>query len=155
MRAHSTLWTLSVGSPTDQDLKDNPAIRICEEAHQTGCFISYNSVAPGKQKDSPLILPGAIVVNPLTWTRDTALAPAKLNRGSTFFNEDHTYQIMPGFASAQIADGGLAVVAKDPGRLNVPFFPKGVYHGFDYPLFYENIAANAAQRIQAYLAGSK
>ncbi|WP_321342026.1 DUF3089 domain-containing protein [Breoghania sp.] len=141
-------WSL-----TRQDLKDNPAITICENALQTGCFVSYNSVAPGRQKASPLILPGAIVVNPLTWTREDTLAPASDNRGSTFFNKDHTYQILPGFASAQIADGGLAVVAKDPERLNSPFFPEGVYHGFDYPLFYENIMANASQRIQTYLAG--
>lgn len=142
-------------SITEEDLRDNPAIEICEDAHQTGCFISYNSVAPGKQKDSPVILPGAIVVNPLTWTREDTLASAELNRGSTFFNEDDTYQTYPGFASAQIADGGLAVVAKDPKRLDVPFFPSGVYHGYDYPLFFENIMTNAAQRIQAYLAKKK
>ncbi|WP_319772086.1 DUF3089 domain-containing protein [Breoghania sp.] len=142
-------------SVTHQDLKDNPAITICEEARQTGCFVSYNSVAPGRQEASPLILPGAIVVNPLTWTREETLAPASRNRGSTFFNQDHTYQILPEFASAQIADGGLAVVAKDPARLNSPYFPQGVYHGYDYPLFYENIMSNAAQRIQSYLDARK
>ncbi|MBN9669616.1 DUF3089 domain-containing protein [Roseibium aggregatum] len=143
-------WSL-----TEQDLKDNPAIEICDLPHQTGCFVSYNSVAPGKQSLSPLIQPGAIVVNPLTWTRDTALAPASLNLGSTFFNEDGSSETLPGFASAQIADGGLAVVAKDPKRLESRFFAKGVYHSFDYPLFFENISANVAQRTQAFLTGGK
>lgn len=143
-------WSL-----TEQDLRDNPSISICNHAHQTGCFVSYNSVAPGKQKDSPLILPGAIVVNPLTWTREESLAPGSLNRGSTFFNGDGSYHTLPGFASAQIADGGLAVVAKDPERLDTPYFPKGVYHGYDYPLFYGNITENAAQRIQAYLSSKR
>lgn len=139
-------------SITEQDLKDNPALRICEQARQTGCLISYNSVAPGRQKDSPLIQPGAIVVNPLTWTLDKTLAPANLNRGSTFANKGGSFETLPGFASAQIADGGLAVVAKDPARLQSPLFPEGVFHGYDYPLFFENISENVAQRIQSYLS---
>lgn len=142
-------------SITAEDLGDNPNIEICDAAHQTGCFVSYNSVAPGKQKDSPVIFPGAIVVNPLTWTREDTLAPASRNRGSVFIEKNGTYQILPGFASAQIADGGLEVVARDPDRLNSEFFPHGVYHSYDYPLFAENISMNAAQRIQAYLLSGK
>ncbi len=38
-------------SITARDLADNPNIEICDSAHQTGCFVSYNSVAPGHQKD--------------------------------------------------------------------------------------------------------
>ncbi len=98
-----------------------------------------------------MIFPGAIVVNPLTCTREDTLAPASLNRGSVFIEKNGTYRIEPEFASAQIADGGLVVVAKDPQRLASEFFPAGVYHSYDYPLFEENIAMNAAQRIQAYL----
>ncbi|MBG6175514.1 MAG: DUF3089 domain-containing protein [Roseibium album] len=142
-------------SITDEDLRDNPSIEICDAAHQTGCFVSYNSVAPGKQKDSPVIFPGAIVVNPLTWTREDTLAPASRNRGSVFMEKSGTYQILPGFASARIANGGLEVVAEDPDRLKSKFFPEGVYHSYDYPLFAENISMNAAQRIQAYLLSGK
>lgn len=138
-------------SITDDDLKANPAINICFTPHQTGCFISYNSVAPGRQSAAPMILPGATVVNPLTWTRDPAPAPRRLNMGSTFFNKDGSSQSYPGFASAQIKDGGLEVVAEDPKRLANPYFPPGVYHGYDYSLFFENIRSNAAQRIETYL----
>jgi pimeloyl-ACP methyl ester carboxylesterase len=139
-------------SITGDDLKVNPKITICDEPHQTGCFISYNSVAAGHQKDAPMILPGAVVVNPLTWTRDEALAPASLNRGSTFFNKDQSSRTLPHFTSARIADGGLVVTPKDPSLLESPFFPAGVYHSYDYSLFFENIRANAAQRIEAYLS---
>lgn len=139
-------------SITADDLKANPKITICDEPHQTGCFISYNSVAAGHQKDAPMILPGAVVVNPLTWTRDETLAPASLNRGSTFFNKDQSSKTLPHFTSAQIADGGLVVTPKDPSLLASPFFPAGVYHSYDYSLFFENIRANAAQRIEAYLS---
>lgn len=142
-------------SITQEDLSDNPAITICSEPHQTNCFISYNSVAPGQQKESPVILDGAIVVNPLTWTREETLAPAKLNRGSSFFEKGGAFQTLPGFASAQISDGGLTVVAKDTERLKSNFFPTGVYHSYDYSLFFENLSSNAAQRIQAYLSNLK
>ena len=142
-------------SITQEDLRDNPAITICSEPRQTNCFISYNSVAPGKQKESPLIQDGAIVVNPLTWTREQTLAPAKLNRGSSFFEMDGSFQTLPGFASAQISEGGLAVVAKDPARLKSKFFSTGVYHSYDYSLFFENLSSNAAQRIESYLANQK
>jgi hypothetical protein len=29
-------------------------------------------------------------------------------------------------------------------------FPSGVYHAYDYALFYENLKANAAERIRAF-----
>jgi len=29
-------------------------------------------------------------------------------------------------------------------------FPKGVYHAFDYSLFYENLKVNIAERIEAF-----
>ena len=139
-------------SVTDEDLRANPAMTICDTPDQTGCFVSYNSVAPGKQGEAPMILPGAVVVNPLTWTRQTGVAPASTNLGSTFFNPDGTSDTLPGFASAEIADGGLAVVVEDPDRVKQDFFPAGVYHGYDYALFFEDLRSNAAQRIQSILA---
>ncbi|MCX2725784.1 DUF3089 domain-containing protein [Roseibium salinum] len=139
-------------SITGEDLQDNPAIDICGEPRQTGCFISYNSVAAGKQGEAPMILKGAIVVNPLTWTRETKLAPSSLNLGSTLFDGENPWRTYPGFTSAQIADHGLVVAPADPALLETPFFPQGVYHSLDYSLFFENIKSNAAQRIQAHLA---
>ncbi|GGD19364.1 DUF3089 domain-containing protein [Aureimonas glaciei] len=139
-------WSITTG-----DLASNPAVTLCFAPHQTGCFVTYNSVAPGRQAEAPTILPGAQLVNPLTWTRGTAPAPASLNLGSTFFDLGGTSKTLPGFASAEIVDGGLAVVAEDPSLLKQDFFPPGVYHSFDYSLFFENLRANVAQRIQAHL----
>jgi pimeloyl-ACP methyl ester carboxylesterase len=147
-------------SITEDDLKENPNIKICSHAKQIGCFITYNTVAPGKQKFSPVIFPGAVVVNPLTWTTKTTFAPAALNRGSLMVNKNEdggftgSFQLLPGFASAQIADGGLQVVAKNPEMLvaEPKYFHKGVYHVFDYLLFSQNITMNASQRIQTFLS---
>lgn len=139
-------------SITNEDLEDNAAIKICDAPAETGCFIAYNSVAPGKQSEAPMILKGATVVNPLTWTREPTLAPSSLNSGSTFFDKKGIWQTYPGFASAQIVDEGLVVIPEDPSMLDSPFFPEGVYHSYDYSLFFENLKSNVSQRIQAHLS---
>lgn len=33
-----------------------------------------------------------------------------------------------------------------------PVFVAGVYHNYDYPFYYANIAANAANRVNRFLA---
>ncbi|QDG75015.1 DUF3089 domain-containing protein [Labrenzia sp. PHM005] len=150
-------------SITEENLKENSNIKICSEANQIGCFITYNTVAPGKQKYSPVIFPGAVVVNPLSWTREDTLVPASRNIGSAIPNQNKdgkfvgTFTLFPGFASAQIADGGVAVIAKNPDLLvtKPKVFHTGVYHVFDYLLFSENISKNAAQRIQTFLTDKK
>lgn len=141
-------------SITGEDLSRNPGLRICREAGETGCFISYNCVAPGRQGVAPTIRPGAIAVNPLSWKTDGALVPASENLGAVFFSKDGSSRTIPEFTSAQAKDGGLEVVPADPSLVNVanPNFPKGVYHAFDYSLFFDNLKENAGRRIKAFQA---
>ncbi|WP_462324905.1 DUF3089 domain-containing protein [Desulfoplanes sp.] len=138
-------------SVTPEDLRTNPSLEICHLPGQTECIVTYNTVAAGKQKKAPTIIPGTYVVNPLTWTTTDKPGPATMNMGSAFFQDDGTIVIRPGFTSARIKDCGLVVVPKDGSLLASPLsaFPQGVYHPFDYALFYRNIMANAAERIQA------
>jgi len=139
-------------SITRDDLKKNPALKMCADARQNGCFIAYNSVAAGRQGAAPTILPGSVVVNPLTWKTDGAYAPAKRNLGGRFFNRDGSSRLVPNFTSAQVKDFGLVVEPKDPALVTIESttFPQGVYHQFDYSLFYENLRQNARDRIHAY-----
>jgi len=138
-------------SITEQDLAANPALEICRDALQTGCFISYNSVAEGRQQVAPTIRPGSVVVNPLTWTTGSEFAPAEKNRGAVFWSAQGEPRVYEQFASAQVQDGGLVVRAEDPDLLETPgsLFPEGVYHAWDYSLFYKNLGENAAARIRA------
>jgi hypothetical protein len=140
-------------SVTPEDLKTNPALEICKSATQTGCIITYNTMAPGKQEDAPTRIPGTFVVNPLTWSTTDKKGAAAMNLGSAFFHDDGTVLIRPGFTSAQIVDCGLVVEPADPSLLASPMstFPQGVYHPFDYALFYKNLMANVAERIQNML----
>lgn len=140
-------------SITKQDLAKYPFLRICRSAVQTGCIVTYNSVAAGYQPKAPTLLPGAVSVNPLSWTTGGQLIPAAQNLGAVFFDEQGQSQSIPHFTSAQNRDGGLVVDPQDPKLLtDLPFGP-GVYHCYDYSLFYKNLKANAAQRIQAFQAG--
>jgi len=140
-------WSL-----TPADLKAHPAIVMCDQADRTGCVISYNTMAAGRQSVAPTRIPGALVVNPLSWTMDESLVPAEKNLGAVFFAADGSPTQYPNFTSAQIIDSGLVVNPADVSLVTVKGgnFPAGVYHAFDYSLFFENIRTNIAERIKAF-----
>lgn len=139
-------------SVTPEDLAANSHIRICESADQTGCVISYNSMAKGRQAAAPTLKKGAIAVNPLSWTTDGSYISAEENQGAVFFDNNVQPTSYPHFTSAQIVDGGLVVEPLDVHLVTVRggHFPDGIYHAFDYSLFFENLKANIAERIRAY-----
>ncbi len=140
-------WSL-----TSADLDAHPYVQMCKSSDQTGCVISYNTMAEGRQFAAPTLKSGALAVNPLSWTMDGALVPADKNLGSVFFDNSLTPTSYPNFTSAQIVDGGLIIQPKNVDLVTVEggHFPKGVYHAFDYSLFFENLKVNIAERIEAF-----
>ena len=142
-------------SVTTSDLAQYPHLKMCRGPRQTGCVISYNSVAKGYAKAAPTITKGAVALNPLTWTTGPKLAPASKNLGSMFVAQDGSQTLVPNFASARVDGGAIIVDAADPGRLTrLPFGP-GVYHAYDYALFFENLKQNAKERVEAFKSGSR
>jgi hypothetical protein len=140
-------------SVTESDIQANPNIRMSQGPTDTGCFIAYNSMKDGLQKDSIQILEGAIVTNPLSWESSSANAesvPASENLGAVFFTENgYSPKTYANFTSAQVKDGGL--VCNPANTLVLSSYPiSGIYHRDDYSLFYENIKENAAVRINRY-----
>ena len=140
-------WSL-----TPDELKTNSFVRMCESSSQTGCVISYNTMAKGLQSLSPTLKKNALAVNPLSWSIDGAFIPAEKNIGATFFDKDGTVKTYPHFTSAQIVDGALIVQPTSLDLVTVKggHFPEGVYHAFDYNLFYENLKENILERIDAF-----
>lgn len=149
-------------SITPDYLARNPHLKFAEGPGDTGVIISYNTEAPTIDGTNPVVLPGAIAINPITWTRNETPATAEQNLGSIQINPDGTVvkndagKIVPvlNYADARvdIAKGVVIcssadVVALSPGTT----FPKGVYHTFDYPFYYFDIRANAADRVDHYL----
>lgn len=144
-------------SITPFDLEKNPLMKVGESASETGCFITYNTVSDreGKEKQAPTVIPGTFVVNPLTWRTDTAFAPATANIEAAFFRHgdpEHPARY-PHFAAAQVKGSALVVTEiSHPEELpatSVTFLP-GVYHMYDYAIFYGNLKKNVGDRIEAY-----
>ena len=140
-------WSL-----TSEDLDAHPSVHMCRSSEQTGCVISYNTMAEGRQSVAPTLKDNALTVNPLSWTMDSAFVPAKNNLGAVFFDKAGTPTTYPHFTSAQIVDGGLIVLPENVDLVSAKggHFPEGVYHAFDYSLFFENLKANIAERIHAF-----
>lgn len=130
-----------------------------DSAGQTGCYIAWHTrkwnslIAPRSDKNR--YWPGYDnvenydCVNPLTWRRDTAYAPASLNLGSvpkTFDRIDKG--IVDAKISAQKIIWSHAPKAGD-------YIKGDNYHVLDYNLFWMNLRENIALRVKTYLSGLK
>jgi hypothetical protein len=122
-------------------------LKPCADSSSTGCFVSWRTFEEGyvasyisKETEK------AYVINPLTWTMDSSLAPAKLNKGGILRNFD---KVIPGLVEAQI-HGNILWVNKPHFFGNI-FLKTKNYHIADYNLFYVNIRENVGTRIRAFL----
>ena len=139
-------------SVTQKDFTTYPWMKPATGATDTGVIISYNTQSPDAT-DSPVLLPGAYCINPLSWTTDGTLADKSLNLGAVFFNDttSHINREVVHYTGAMVDPKTGALIAIPPDTLNVGDFPPGVYHRFDYALWYRNLQANVALRCQRYL----
>jgi len=151
-------------SVTPQYLQQNSELKFAENADDTQVIVAYNTVAPTLAMPDTVILPGAMAINPITWTRSEATATAAQNLGSISLDASG-YPVldakgqpkkMLGLADARIerATGKLIcssvdTATFDPGNKVVE---AGIFHNYDYPFYYFDLRANAANRIKHYLA---
>lgn len=139
-------------SITDKDLKTYPWIKPAQQANDTGVVISWNTQAPGAT-GSPVLRPGAICINPLTWTTDETPADKNLNMGAVFFDDfkGNIKREVSHYTGARVDKKTGALVTTPPDKLELGHFPKGVLHKFDYAFWYRNLEQNVRNRIDAYL----
>jgi hypothetical protein len=140
---------------------------ICRRADDTGCVISWNTVRRGhddrRRRESAVIWwdgryqPVAgrplVCVNPLSW-RLAADAPAAANLGAVY-GEGRGRPIPPpvvALTGAWCEDGllGVDVPLRERRHFGDLLTLTGVYHDFDYGLFYMNLRENAARRAAAW-----
>ncbi|MBJ6723241.1 DUF3089 domain-containing protein [Geomesophilobacter sediminis] len=169
----------AIGWSFTQDYFDrNPHLKFAQGPDDTGVIISYNTQSPSFTGRNPVVFPGAMAINPISWTRTATLAPASANAGSLrlfdatapapFYQGDVIFpvQTVTGYADAQIAAINPTTSALDPNSATEvvlcstvdpatikrpsPIAP-GFFHSYDYPFYYSNIAANAANRVARYL----
>jgi len=142
-------------SITEDYLTKNPHLKFAEGPDDTGVIISYNTEAPEVQGNNPVILPGAIVINPINWTREETLATAQDSLGSILPNTEGKYVTVKNYADARVDKDRCALICStaevekwSPGNV---VFIKGIYHNYDYPFYYYNIRENAANRTKIFL----
>jgi hypothetical protein len=139
---------------TDEYLAKNPHLKFAEGPDDTGVIISYNTEAPTIEGNNPLVFPGAISINPITWTREEKIATAKQNLGSRVENAQGQTVSVKNYADARVnKTRGVVITTVDAETLDTTPWPKGVYyHTYDYPFYYYNIRENAENRTKNFLS---
>ena len=146
-------------SITPEYLAKNPHLKFAKGAKDTGVIISYNTEAPQVAGKNPVVLPGAMAINPITWTRGEKTATAAESLGSVDMDENGKLITLKKYADARVdkAKGVLICSTVDVDKLSPgnQVFPKGVYHRYDYPFYYYNLRENAAVRTNRFLQEQK
>lgn len=147
-----------IGYPVTQAyLTANPHLKFAEGADDAGVIISYNT-------QSPAVLPGGnpvvsdivgLVINPISWTRDSGVATTAQGLGSFMPDSAGVFIEVPQYADARIdiAQGVLICSTAIDSTLVLGFGP-GVYHSYDYPFYYFNLRDNAAIRASKFLSSN-
>ena len=152
-------------SLTKQYLAKNPHVKAAQAADDLGVIVSWNTEGPAnKGRDSLVIAPGAISINPLNWRTDDTPASAELNLGSFLPHlTDGGMDLLPERADATLDLERGSVMVTNPAfekyvitavlgqkELDLVFGPAS-YHACDYSFFYLNIQENARLRAQRWL----
>lgn len=154
-------WPISISA-------DLPSLGLpgCESAAQSGCILSWQSfgepadpkmvtdVYDASQTPAGVSRAGSpmLCVNPLTGNAGDAAA-REANLGTLFPNADFTNaDLRTGAAPARCDVRGFLLIGENPADLGAYVLPGNNYHVYDYALFWSNIRADAARRLDSYLA---
>jgi hypothetical protein len=152
-------------SITPEYLAQNPELKFATGADDTQVIVSFNTVSPTLKTPDPVVLPGAMVINPITWTRDETVAKADQNLGGIALDSNGKAVLdaqgqpkrVLGYADAHIdsAKGELICSTADTGTLDPgnAMVGAGIFHNYDYPFYFFDIRANTENRVAHYLNG--
>jgi len=140
---------------TESLLAANPHLAFARGRRDTGVIISYNTEARDLAAPNPFLQPGALAINPVSWTRDETPAPAELSLGadlSRFKGPD----LVPGFTGARLNLRRGTVECDLPAASAYQAagggLPPGVFHDGDYAFYHHDLRQNARDRLAAYFA---
>lgn len=153
-------WIIGSGLTYEGLARDAPGIPACAGPRDVGCVVAWNARSPESQpKVEVWHTPGEVRVctNPLSGVGDGGPVPASANLGAVFLQSPDPAP-RPGLADAACVDGTLRVrltgrIPRDlPSRILDAVMGRGNYHPVEYELFWSNIRANAAERVEAWEA---
>lgn len=136
---------------TDVDLAvSNLSAAQC--ATDVGVIVTFNTQSANSE-GGPMLLPGANCINPLNWRTDSTPADSVLNLGAVFFDQSgESILEIENYCGAKIdtKTGALITTIPEGEMLDTNPYPEGIYHRFDYSLWYRNLQENVKARIEAY-----
>lgn len=139
---HRLVAAYVIGLTVNEDMFQN--LRMCDSPEETGCFISWMTYREGFFPEWDYHR-ATQCVNPLTWRRDTELAPRSQHLGAVVFNPRRVKR-QTTEARIERMQGELLWV-----RTRAPWFQiMRNLHVADYGLFYMDIRANVEQRVRAF-----
>ncbi|MFN8237930.1 MAG: DUF3089 domain-containing protein [Chitinophagales bacterium] len=133
-----------IGYPTKEN--QFQFLKVSEKADTFGGYISYCTFGMDAKIDWMTEYNNAVVVNPLSWTRDKTFVSASYNLGSVSRKSEEMYANVCG---ARCGNGVLEIQKPESGGFVSLGFKN--YHLFDYNLFYLNIRENVAMRLKKFL----
>jgi len=146
------LESMVAAYPVGFSIQADNGIPVCDTPEQTGCMVTWNSVAP----DAPSFSDTGsdVCVNPISWRTDGAHADFGDNLGGVSFAAEEgavAGEIEAGIVDAQCVDGRLHVSEVRSDNYSGRMFGPGNYHVYDFSFFHMDIRANAERRVQAFL----
>ncbi|MBQ2171722.1 MAG: DUF3089 domain-containing protein [Bacteroidales bacterium] len=150
-------------SVTKSYLAANPHLKFATGETDTGVIIAFNTEGPGNVETNAhnvVVLPETMSINPLNWKLDETYAPASMNLGSIILDEETGERSIGDVgADAQInLKRGVVVthaqvppVSEYVAQVSAQFFGPDGRHAYDYMYYFNNIKANVAKRVAAYL----
>jgi len=163
--SHRLIAAYVPGSALPHEIEEK-GLAVCRTPDMTACILDWNSDSPTvvdkRRKESAVIwwqgryqaIAGRplVCVNPLNWI-DNGAAAATENLGAVYFGGRGQPIPAPITGAAGAAcDGGLLRVQIREGQrrhFTDPLSLFGIYHDFDYGLWYMNIRQNLDVRIHA------
>lgn len=150
-------------SVTKGYLAANPHLKFATGETDTGVIVAFNTEGPGNVETNAhnvVVLPETMSINPLNWKLDETYAPASMNLGSIILDEETGERSIGDVgADAQInLKRGVVVthaqvppVSEYVAQVSAEFFGPDGRHAYDYMYYFNNIKANVAKRVAAYL----
>ena len=134
-----------------------PHIKPAQNADDLGVVISYNTNSPVIDGASPFSYPANVLINPISWLTDGSYTPKEVSKGGIIVNDDGSFVRAPNLADARIDHTtGTLVSTVDREKFSSAaasrrYFPLGVLHENDIPLYYYDLRANAEMRVAKWL----
>jgi pimeloyl-ACP methyl ester carboxylesterase len=143
-----------IGMPVPQELYNAyPHLKPARNADDLGVIIAYNTNSPVVDGKDPFSYSKNVLINPISWVTDDTYAPEADSRGGIEVLSDGTFIDAPHLSDAKIdPETGTLVSNADREKFSSEktsraYFPLGVLHENDIPLYYYDLRANAENRV--------